>query len=848
MIGRWVALVALTWCYAVAAHAQGPGLVHGSVEDETGAVILRARVTLIAVASGAVRTAKGGATGRFAFEDVAAGDYVLHVAAEEFQSVDMPLTVGREGLEPVIVRMQIGLSEEITVSGSRAGSRVNADQNANAMVLSRDFLNMLPVEGGDVLPLISALLAPAASGGNGLSVVVDGVEGDAIDVSAAMIRHLVVNRNPYSSEFRRPGKGRVEIVTNRGARKLRGGGSIAGRSAVFDARNAFAQTKPDDAKRFVDGNLGGPLGDGRTRFFATGSWLQHDESAIVHASSVASGGLVTDNVAAGRRHATASARLDVHLSGQQTVTTRYDFVADAAHNRGVGGLRLREQAYDADEGKHRVQVSAHGVFATVMNDLRGGAEIHHTRVGQPASRPAIVVHGAFIGGPSQTYHENDQRELEVQNIATWFHGIHTVRFGGEGRYRRVHRVEGANFGGTFDFASLDQFARGAPELFRMTQGTPDADVAQPAAFGFVQDEMRLRTDLNVMVGLREDWQAQPGPGASLEPRAAVAWSPRNRQTVVRVGAGTFSDRLSDTALARSVLLDGQRLRDLVVLSPTYPDPFGAAIRSVPPNVVRLASDLRTPELLQASMEVERPLWGGARMTIDYTALRGWHLLRSRDVNPPAGALGLRPDPAFRNIAQLESAAAMRSDALTVSINGRLAPKVTGLVSYVWSKVTDETASVFDLPADSRDVAAERGRADYDRRHRLNVVGTWDAGHGIRVGAVATFASAGPFDITTGFDTNGDGLVHDRPAGVTRNLGNGPGQSQIDLRLAKLVPLRASGTRPDKDANLQVTLDAFNAFNWTTFTNIVGVQTSPFFGLPTAAKPARAIQLTARYKF
>jgi len=52
-------------------------------------------------------------------------------------------------------------------------------------------------------------------------------------------------------------------------------------------------------------------------------------------------------------------------------------------------------------------------------------------------------------------------------------------------------------------------------------------------------------------------------------------------------------------------------------------------------------------------------------------LRGTNLFRSRNVNAPLPATGLRPDPNFLNIDQIESTAFSRSHAFTVSFNGRV---------------------------------------------------------------------------------------------------------------------------------------------------------------------------------
>ena len=843
-------LIALICVCAAVVTAQGGGVVRGKVVDETGAAIPLARIMFIDTATGATRELKADGSDGFAVEDVRPGEYLLHVTAAGFQAVDHPVTVGNDALKPLTVMMQVGLEEDVTVAGNRRESPLQAGQNADAIAFNRDFLGQLPVDGQDVVPLISSLLAPSSRGVDGASIVVDGVEGDVLDLSASAIRRITVNRNPYSAEFRRPGKARVEVATEHGSlRKVHGSVAFIGRYAPLDARNPFARTKPDEEKQLVEGSFGSPLPEHHAALFLTGSRLNLDESAVVHARTLASIEPLIENVRAPQRHTAWYGRLDVHPNDRHTLTGRYDFSGNTALNQGVGGLHLAEQAFSTDDDRHRLLLLSHSVVAPFINEVRAGAELQHKRSGQPADRPAVVVHGAFTGGPSQTFHVNDQTVVHVQDVATYFRGAHTVQLGGQGRFKRVHAIEGSNFGGTFEFAGLDGFARGTPILFRITRGTPGADLSPHEAFAFVQDDVRVGSVLSFMAGLRGDWQARPGVGASLAPRAAAAWAPGAHKTVLRVGAGAFYDHAPDAALVRASLFDGQRLRELVTIAPGFPDLLASQdIVVAAPNVVRIAPDIRAPELLQASAAAERELWARTRLAVEYQAIRGRHLLRSRNLYAPFIPFGPRPDPAFLNVLQVESTASMRSDALSISLNGQVTSRFKGAAHYTWSKTTDDSSGVFVPPADSGDLAAERGRADDDRRHSLNAVGTWDVGRGFRLGAVAALASGVPFDITTGFDNNGDGLVEDRPVGVTRNTGQGPGLAQVDVRVTKVFPLRPSGKRPDKGANLQVSVDAFNVFNRVNFRNFIGVQTSPFFAHANGARPARMVQLSAKYKF
>jgi len=210
---------------------------------------------------------------------------------------------------------------------------------------------------------------------------------------------------------------------------------------------------------------------------------------------------------------------------------------------------------------------------------------------------------------------------------------------------------------------------------------------------------------------------------------------------------------------------------------------------------------------------------------------------------------VRPDSRFLNVNQVESSAMSRGQALGVTFRGRLARRFKGTVQYTLSRTTDDASGPFALPADNQNLAAERGRADNDRRHRLALAGTVDITRTTRLGAVAKLSSGAPFDITTGFDANGDTVANDRPSGVTRNTGEGPGLAQLDLRLTKLVSVWRPFERADRSSeSMTINVDFFNVLNRTNDAGFVGVLSSPFFGRAVSAGPPRTVQLSVRYRF
>ena len=135
----------------------------------------------------------------------------------------------------------------------------------------------------------------------------------------------------------------------------------------------------------------------------------------------------------------------------------------------------------------------------------------------------------------------------------------------------------------------------------------------------------------------------------------------------------------------------------------------------------------------------------------------------------------------------------------------------------------------------------------DARHRFFALANGSIGKGFQLGANFHSNSALPYNITTGFDNNGDTVANDRPAGVTRNTGRGPRTLQVDLRFAKafnIAPLRGGNKRDSFD----LMVDVFNATNRTNVANTIGVLSSPFFGRGNSAAAARTVQFGVRYRF
>ena len=835
------------------------GGMTGKVEESGGGKLAGVKVTLVNQETNTKLEAVTAEDGRFSLTDVTPGTYLLQIEASGFEPYKANIQVGAEKLSPLKIKLKLRtVEEEITVHPDAVDDRLSPETNTDSMKIDETFFNGLPLEVDYLMPFIETFTNPAAQGGEGTSVVVDGMGGGELDMPTTAIRTVKINRNPYSAEFQHPGSARAEITTKHG-HKHRYYGSVAffARNSVFDARNAFATTNPDLSRRFVEVGLGGPLSGKNGNFFVAGERLMDDESSVVNAlNTVALTGPVNLNVPAPQRRDHLFLRAQWSLTEMQTLSLNYTFTDHSGKNNGVGALSLPEQGTSASRQTHRAQLIEAAAFSPQFrNELMLAFKDQTSRSGNHASGPEILVNGVFIGGPSQSYDGKEGRAFDVQDTATYIRGKHTLLFGATIRTGWWNVFDATNFGGTFEFSSLDQYRAvvqnhlGAPDLFQINEGNPRVSFLTQQTSGFAQDTMRVLPNLSLTLGLRYDWQNTLDDRRDFAPRLALAFTP-GRRTVLRAGAGIFYDNLPRSATQDALLMDGVRVREIDISHPSYPDPFlGGQVTSPPPSITRAAPATHSPYLIQTSAGVEEEIWRETWLSLEYSFLRGGHLFRLRDVNAPLPAgSGLRPDPNFSNIAEVQSTAFLRGHAMTLTFRGGWGKHFKGYGQYIFSNYTNDTSGIFSFPANNYNLRPEIGPADFDRRHRLNFAGTVQLPFGFRMGSILSVASGAPFNITTGSDPTGDTMT--RPPGVTRNTGRAPGTVQLDMRFSKVFSLQRAFAAEHRHSrrSMELSVDAFNAINHTNVTGIIGVVSSPLFGQADAASPARTIQLSAKYSF
>jgi hypothetical protein len=860
MASAWLVWAAIL--SAAVPQSPAPGVVvTGTVVDATGGVVPGvAMVLLPASASSAAlpgpdvsRQATTDSTGHFRFEHVAPGSYVVRATLAGFDPATARLTIGARA--PGAIRLTLavaGVAQEATVTDGALEASTRAAGNLNSIVLEQSALENLPVIDQDYLATLSRFLDASATGTNGVSLVVDGLEANSIGVSPSAIQQIRINQDPYAAEFFRPGRGRIEVVTKAGSDTYHGTANLIVRDASLSARDPFAIAKPPDQKRIYEGYWSGPLGDGkRSSFVLSVSRSEQDNNAFVHA--VTPDGLVQGLVANPSRRTELSASVSHQKSERTTITFRASDESGTQARARAGGLTLPEGAVRIESGETQ--------FVYTMSTVFSSRLLHQTRVmyGQEfdditglSAAPRIVVQDAFVGGGAQQDLLRTEHHATLTDAVVWTPRRHTIKAGvNVPDWSRRRFDDHTNTAGTFYFANLPQYALGRPYAFIQQQGNGHQAFLEKVLGVFVQDEMQVTSHLTVAAGLRYDWQNYFHDDDNVSPRGSIAWAPSGLvRTVIRAGAGLFYDRSGPVVISDLLTSQAGVLRRVVIADPGYPDPLalGQSLDSQPRSIVQLSPEVRLPSTLQYSAGIERQIGKATAVSVTYTGMRGRDLFLSRDVNAPvAPAYAGRPDPAYGVVRQVESTGRLVSHALQVMVRGAVTRRFTGQMQYSFSRAMNDTNGVAWFPANDYDLGGEWARADFDKRHNIEGLGTLKLGAATRIGVSVSLSSGRPYTLLAGEDRFHNARGSARPVGVARNSLTGPGYADLDLRWSRDVTVRARA-KPKDPWSLTVGVDAFNVLNRTNFTTYVGTAASPLFGRATSAFPARRLQLSVRTRF
>jgi Carboxypeptidase regulatory-like domain/TonB dependent receptor len=855
-MSRAALLPALVLIGSFTGHSQSPSArfpVSGVIQDQAGATIVGARVELGAPGTSGAQSTITDPAGRFEFKRIAAGDYQLHVSSQGFESVTLKVTVGSQSPAPLQVVMAIAsLRQETTVTSEPAKISTEASDNKDTVALSEQSLSNLPVFDQDYIGAMSRFLDPSSIGTNGVTLVVNGMEVSNLGVSPSAIKEIKINQDPYAAEYQRPGRGRIEVTTKPGSPEYHGTFNFIFRDAHLNARDPFALTRPPEQRRIYEGYLSGPIRHSKkTAFLFSVSRKEEDLQSVVVAEGLA--GAIRANVAAPSRTLQLSGQISHSLSETNTVSIRESLLIESGNNQNVGGTTLPEAGVDSHNVEQEITYSQQTVLSPkLVNNFRLLLGVERQTNQSVAGNRRIVVLDAFTGGGAQADYLRTEYHAQMMEVLSYSTGKHLIKGGiNVPDLSRRGFDNNLNSAGTFYFSTLADYAHGRPFSFVQQQGNGHVVFLEKQIGLFAQDEYHLRKNLMISVGLRYDWQNYFHDNNNFAPRFAFAYSPGNSQkTVFRGGAGLFNDRSGARPITDILLFNGSRLRQYVILNPNYPDPFssGISLTAQPVGVTRLAPNINIPYTIQYSFSMERQLRKSTTLAITYVGSRGVDQFRSRDINAPLPpTYAMRPDPSIGVLREIESEGRRVTDSLEITLRGSVTRFFNGMAQYRLASAHDDTSGITYFPPNAYDLSGEWGRADFDRRHRFELLGTINPGKLFNLGVSVSLYSGQPYTLTTGLDQFHTGTANARPAGVPRNSLQGPAYADLDLRWSRDFSVRR-GKKKDEGVKATLGVDAFNVLNEVNYSSFVGNLSSPFFGRAISAQPPRRLQLSFRLKF
>src|SRR5260370_14799313 len=294
------------------------------------------------------------------------------------------------------------VEETLNVEGSGEQVSTDAGENVDAIRLGSQQLENLAMIDRDVIAALMRLMGPATGAGGG-RIIDDGMPSTERGIPLSEIQQVIINSNPYSAEFARPGKVRVEIITESGSLKYHGSFYFGLRDYRLDARNAFAIKRPPQQRGQLDTNLSGPLlKDQKSTFSLNISRIQDHQEPHVYAFGL--DGPILEN--ASRRQTTTyfSAQYTRRL-GENALSFRYSDFDWSDKGQGTGGFVLPEAGASLTSRYHQLYSSYRTVIRPkLLNEFSMRARSDDSRNGSCLSGVRkIVVADAITAGVAQVH-------------------------------------------------------------------------------------------------------------------------------------------------------------------------------------------------------------------------------------------------------------------------------------------------------------------------------------------------------------------------------------------------------------------------------------------------------------
>jgi hypothetical protein len=806
------------------------------------------------------------APGTYEIKAVAAGFAMfdksgVSLAAGQSLRVDIPLTLEVQ-------------QEKVEVNSSSMQLDVSPQNNANSIILQGKDLEALSDDPDELSSELQALAGPSAGPNGGQIYIDGFTAGQLPPKASIREIRINQNpfSSEYDKLgygrieiFTKPGTDKLH-----GQLQMLGNASAFNARNPFE-HLSDGVSPPDYNSEQYSGNIGGPINKKASFVFNIerrniGALNVVSATVLDPANNFA---IVPESIAVPnpQTRTNLSPRIDYQLTPNNTLTVRYQYFRDVATNANVGQFNLPETGSDTLGVEHTFQVTDTQIIgAHAINESRFQF-VHADNESTPLQTGTTVdVGGAFRGNGSGGLGTSDiQKRYEFQNTMFLNYGKHAWKFGSRIRATNDRDQISNNFNGTFSFGSRPSPNCTAPqpnpcvltpiEAYQLTEqlltqgmtipeiqskgggatyftqtfqtagGTQiiPSTVTLVDAGLFIQDDWKVRQNVTLSYGLRFETQNNFSDKSDFAPRVGLAWgiggnAKNPPKTVLRAGFGMFYDRFTyDLVETQQRFNELNPLQQqLQIQNPTFflpvpnPVPAGTLVSSQYAN----NNNLRTPYTIQTGVTLERQLTKFANIAVTYLNSRGVHQFYTNNLNPflPATntSSGGRPFPSQGNVFQYQSEGTFKQNQLIVNGSVRIGAKLSLSGYYTYNHANSDTSGVNSFPSNPLNLQEDYGRASFDIRHRLFLVGTIGLPRGFRLSPFVIVSSGIPFNITTGTDPFQDNLFNVRPTfaacapsnqtkfgcfdanppptatPIPIYFGEGPGRFSTNLRVSKTL--------------------------------------------------------------
>ena len=924
------------------------GALDGFVRDPSGASVPAATVIALHLGTNQVRESAVDQAGYFRFPLLQVGDYQLLVSApgfSDYQRTGIRLSVGTQARVEVVLAVG-GATETVTVTAD--ASMVMAGQGASGEVLDAEAVRTLPITSRNVYnfhligPGVKGLPSTGfgttqflVGGHNRMTWSMDGIDNSQRRTNRQIrlvistpenVEEMQVLTGAYSAEFGRAAGGVINVISRSGTNAFRGGAMALVRPNEWAARPPLATVKPEQEWWMIQGNAGGPLVRDRVFFFANYEYnpLKAPQPVTINPAAAAAIGLPASdlgNSPFGETFHTPSLKVNFRAGERHSGFVRYNRFTNDQPGAG-GGLTTPSRSVSFKDRMYGLGAQLATTFGDgLLNELRVG---FNRRAEERAPYGESTPDGANInitgvanfGVNPLSGSTSVEASLQFIDNITWTRGRQSLKAGFDyqttgydvtSALARVFTFAGLPAaGGRGAVTPLDQYlnteagvtdpATGRPFAYTQLQqelGDPSLDLRFHYLNLFLQDEIRLRSDVTLSAGVRYELIRYPlldeqapyelsrevvNDTNNIAPRLGVTWRPGGSdRTAVRAGYGLFYDTTSLGLILNAAQINGRRILSYVVpgtdvRAPEYPSLLstGQAVFSTPPSITVFPEDFETMFAHQANVSVERQLTDHLLASVGYSFWAHRDAPYSHDTNlgpvvatladgrPVYTGTANRPDPSFRAINLVESKGRSSYHGLDLTLRQRLSGGVqlSGTYSYAQAR------SIGDMEGgalmDPSDPERDWGPSPGDVRHTLSAQasvapevqdGAFRWLTGFQLSTLVFYNSGFPVNALAGADLNNDLVLNDRVPFRGRNGFTGPDYFQVDLRLSRRF-------RFTNAASVELMVESENLFNRLNAACSIAGCTSAVvnrdgasdFGRITSTRPGRYVQLGARVLF